>query len=96
MIGRIIVGVIAALIGFSLVWKTEWYNVNFGSIAWAEEKFGTNGGSRLMYKMIGIFIIFIGFLAITDMHKKFLNATVGRLFGVQQPQEEVIYDEDTR
>lgn len=77
---RYFIGIILVLIGVALVLKTEWFIQNFGSNAWAEEKFGTAGGSRLMYKLIGIAFIFFGFLAITNMINGFLMGTLGKIF----------------
>jgi len=75
-----VIGVILILIGVALILKTEWFLQNFGSIAWAEEKLGTSGGSRLLYKLAGIILIFFGFLAVTNMISGFLMGTVGRIF----------------
>jgi len=80
-IGRIIGGIVAVALGMHLVIKTEWYLQNFGTIDWAEQKFATSGGSRMFYKLIGIIIIMIGFLAATGMLGGLLMGTVGRLFG---------------
>lgn len=77
--GHILIGIVAALVGVALVIKTEWFIQNFGSNAWAEEKFGFSGGTRLMYKTIGILLIFFGFLAITNLYEGFLMGTVGKL-----------------
>ncbi|MFA7653676.1 MAG: hypothetical protein WCX97_01370 [Candidatus Magasanikbacteria bacterium] len=74
------IGIIAILIGVSLIIKTEWYVANFGASAWAEDKFGTTGGTRIMYKLIGLVFIFVGFLAVTNMWTSFLMATVGKIF----------------
>lgn len=68
-----------AIVGTAIVLKTEWIIANFGASAWAEEKFGTSGGSRIMWKVIGIILIFFGFLVITNMIQGFLEGTVGRL-----------------
>jgi hypothetical protein len=68
------------LIGVLLVLKTEWFVQNFGSNAWAEEKLGTSGGTRLLYKLIGIAFIFFGFLAITNLLNSFLVGTLGKIF----------------
>ena len=86
MILRIIIGFVIAGIGFMVVWKSEWMHQNFGTITWAEEHLGSNGGSRLMYKLIGLAAIFIGFIVITNLQQQFLNATVGKLFGIHQDQ----------
>lgn len=77
---RYIIGIILVLAGVALVLKTEWFVQNFGTNAWAEEKLGTSGGSRLMYKLIGIAFIFFGFLAITNLIGGFLTGTIGKIF----------------
>lgn len=74
------VGVVVILLGVALVIKTEWFLVNFGTIAWAEENLGTSGGSRLMYKLIGLVGILVGFLLVTNMFQGFLMGTVGKIF----------------
>jgi len=74
------IGIMAILVGAALILKTEWFVQNFGASAWAEEHFGTTGGTRIMYKLIGIVFIFAGFLAITNMWNGFLMATIGRIF----------------
>ena len=73
-------GVVIVLLGVALVIKTEWFVVNFGTIAWAEENLGTSGGSRLMYKLLGLIAIFIGFLLVTNMFQGFLMGTIGKIF----------------
>ncbi len=77
--GHIFIGIALAAVGVALVLKTEWFIQNFGTNAWAEEKFGYSGGTRIMYKVIGILLIFFGFLFITNMQEGFLMATVGKL-----------------
>lgn len=67
-------------IGVLIILKTEWFVQNFGASAWAEEKFGTSGGTRLLYKLIGIAFIFFGALAVTNLLNNFLLGTVGRIF----------------
>ncbi|MFH2018380.1 MAG: hypothetical protein ABII98_00115, partial [bacterium] len=64
----------------ALIIKSEWFLQNFGSIAWAEENLGTSGGSRLLYKLVGLVFIFIGFILATGMWESFLMATVGKIF----------------
>jgi len=75
--GRILIGLLIVAISSGLIIKTEWVVENFGTNAWAEAKLGTSGGTRLMVKFLGLAGIFIGFLAITNLHTQFLNATVG-------------------
>jgi len=74
------VGIVAVLAGIGMVVKTEWIIQNFGTSAWAEQHLGYNGGTRLMYKGIGLIIIFIGFLLVTNLFQGFLMGTIGKLF----------------
>ncbi len=78
---RYFIGIVMVGVGLFLVLKTEWFIQNFGTNAWAEEHLGYNGGTRLMYKLIGIAFIFFGFLAITNMINGFLAGTIGKIFG---------------
>lgn len=76
---KFILGLLAVLAGFGMVVKTEWLIENIGTNSWAEAKLGTSGGSRLLYKLIGIGLIFIGFLLITGMFNGFIAGTVGKI-----------------
>ncbi len=87
MIFRIIIGFLIAAGGFMIVWKSEWLQQNVGSISWAEEKMASMGGSRMMYKLIGIAALLIGFLAITNLHKQFFLGTAGRLLLPEEARE---------
>lgn len=73
-------GLILLAGGIGMVLKTEWLIQNIGTNAWAEQNIGSSGGSRLMYKLIGIVCIFFGFLLITNLSNGFLMATVGKIF----------------
>lgn len=77
---RIVLGIIITLLGAGLIVKTEWIVQNFGTSAWAEEKFGFSGGSRLLYKLIGLAMIFVGFMLVTNLFQGFLEGTIGKLF----------------
>ena len=77
---RFIIGFLLVVAGFFLVWKTEAF-VSFAGLSdWAEQHLGTDGGTRLMYKLIGIGFIFLGMMAITGLYEGFMEATVGTLF----------------
>ncbi len=67
------------LIGLLLIWKTEAVVRVAGYSNWAEIKLGAMGGTRLLYKLVGLGFIFAGMLAITNLHQGFLEATVGSL-----------------
>lgn len=80
MLGRIIGGLAAAAIGFVMVWKSNYFADNFGSISsWADTHLG---GMRSVYKILGCLILFISFLVITNLHVIFFRSVFGTLFGV--------------
>lgn len=80
MIGRIIGGLVAAGIGFVMVWKSNFFAETFGSLSsWADTHLG---GMRVVYKILGCIIIFISFLVITNLHVAFFKTVFGGLFGV--------------
>ncbi len=59
--GNILLGLFIVGIGFLCVWKADWIVNNFGRVPWAEEHLGTEGGSRIFWKLLGILIIILGF-----------------------------------
>lgn len=69
----ILIGFAITALGFLIVIKSEWMLNNFGRIGWFDQHLGLNGGSRLGYKLVGMAIIFIGFLVFTNMIGGFLN-----------------------
>lgn len=71
---RYIFGIIAIIIGTILVLKSEWFYNFFGRIELAERYLGTDGGSRLMYKLIGIAVVFISLLYMTGGVEDVLKA----------------------
>ncbi len=77
---RILGGVALMAIGTVFVIKSEWLLRNFGTVAWAEEHLGFEGGSRLFYKLLGVLVAIIGILMATGLLGGLLLATVGRLF----------------
>jgi hypothetical protein len=82
---RVIGGLLISVVGALLVIKTERIIEMAGTSAWAEAKFGTSGGTRFMWKMIGLITVFIGFVIATDMFHAFLMGTIGRLLIPKQP-----------
>ena len=70
---NIIIGLVALAIGAFLTMKSEWFLNNFGSIAWFEDKFGSSGGSRLGYKLIGFIFLFLGVIFITGGGNNFMS-----------------------
>ncbi|MEK7557625.1 MAG: hypothetical protein AAB530_00225 [Patescibacteria group bacterium] len=70
---NILIGFIIIAIGLLIVLKAEWLLQNFGRIDFFEKHLGSNGGSRLGYKLTGILAIFFGTLIMTDMIGGFLE-----------------------
>jgi len=86
MIGQIILGAIMTAAGAFLVIRTEWIINNFGRIAWFEAKLGSDGGSRLGYKLIGIVVLIIGIIVMTGSGDNFMEWLLSPLLKYSQPK----------
>ena len=73
------IGLLFIAAGSGMILKTEWLIQNLGSNAWAEQHIGSSGGSRILYKFIGLVLIFLGFLLVTNLMNDFLMATIGKM-----------------
>lgn len=69
---NILFGIIIIVIGALMVLKAEWLLQNFGRMDFFEKYLGSDGGSRLGYKLVGIIAIFVGTLVMTNMIGGFL------------------------
>lgn len=78
-ITRILIGTAVSALGLLMVFKTQWVLALVGRIYFAEKFFG-GGGSRLFFKLLGIVIILIGFLTITNLFDEVVGGFVTRLF----------------
>jgi cytochrome b len=87
--GHIILGIIITASGTLMVIKTEWLVNNFGRMAWFEEKLGSEGGTRLGYKLIGLIIIFIGIIIMTGSGSEFMQWLLGPLTKYNQPSSQI-------
>ena len=56
----------------------------FGAVPWAEAHLGTEGGSRLFYKLIGVAVIFVFFLYVSGILQNLAVSFLGPIFGVRQ------------
>ena len=79
---KFIFGIVGIAIGSLLIIKTEWFIQNFGTSSWAENKMGFSGGTRLLYKLIGLVVIIIATLGMTGMLGGIIISIFGRLFGL--------------
>lgn len=80
-----ILGFFVVIAGFLMVWKSEWLLDNFGRINFFEEHLGTEGGSRLGYKLIGCAAIIIGIMMITGLIGGFLGWVLSPLTKYANP-----------
>lgn len=80
MIARIIIGLLIVAVGVAMVMKNTWFLSIIGRIPWAEAHLG-GGGTRSLLKIIGVIIIFIGFLVVTNMWEGIIVWLLGPLFG---------------
>lgn len=79
---KYIIGILAMALGVVMVIKTEWFIQNLGSNAWAEQHLGSEGGSRLMYKLIGIGFFVVALLGMTGLLGNIILGVFGGLFGL--------------
>ena len=85
MLSRVLIGLILMIAGYLMVWKSDWLLRNVGSIPTAEKYIHTEGGSRLMYKLIGVFLILLGALHATNLLVDTVKGLFNLFFGQQLP-----------
>ena len=71
---RYIFGILGIVVGMILVLKSEWFFTFFGRIDFADKYLGTEGGTRLMYKLLGVLFVFLSLLYMTGGIESFLKA----------------------
>ena len=71
---------IGVVVGALFVIKTEWFLNTFGRVAWADHYLGMEGGTRLFYKLLGLFIIFISMMGVAGLLGNFILSIFGGLF----------------
>ena len=69
---NILLGLIMAVVGAVITIKSEAILNMFGRVGFFEKYLGTEGGSRLGYKLLGILIFFLGILIATNLIGGFL------------------------
>ncbi len=84
--GKYIFGTLIIGVGVLIMWKADWILDNFGRVAWAEEKLGMEGGSRLFYRLIGLVFIVGSFLYMSGLLGSILKWVFGG--GSSAPQVE--------
>ncbi|NTU99000.1 hypothetical protein HGA64_03270 [Candidatus Falkowbacteria bacterium] len=92
---RIFLGLLVAVIGIAMVIKTEFLVNNFGRIPFFDKYLGSEGGTRLGYKLIGILVGFIGILLATNLFNNFMEWVLSPLTSVSKPAQEQVQDSST-
>jgi len=83
---NILIGFIILAVGALMVIKSEAMLNAFGRIEFFERNLGTEGGSRLGYKLIGLLAVFIGILIMTNMIGGFMEWVLSPLLRYNKPQ----------
>jgi len=78
-----IFGVFLFLAGPVLIIKSEWFLENFGRIEWAEQHLGTEGGTRTLYKILGLLAIFFGMAILLGLFQGMVLFVFGPLLPKQ-------------
>lgn len=79
---RILLGTVVSVVGFFVVWKAENVTGLVGRSWWAENTFQGFGGTSGLVKIIGILVIFIGFMIMTGG----INDILGGVAGILVPE----------
>ena len=77
-----VIGLIMLAAGFAMVYYANWLYNNVGPIAFFEKW----GGTRLGYKLIGIFVFFLGALTTFDLIGPFMFWVFEPVIKMMYPQ----------
>ena len=88
---KIIVGIFLIILGGSVTVKSEAVYQAFGTIPFFDRYFGSDGGGRLGYKLIGMLIVFIGILVLTNMGGGFMTWLLSPLLRYSTPNPPEYY-----
>lgn len=80
----VFIGFILLVAGVSMVYYANWMYYNIGAVAFFEKYLG-GGGTRLGYKLIGIFVIFIGALSVFGLIDVFIMWVFGPVIRMMIP-----------
>ena len=82
---QIVLGIVITALGALMAMKTEWFVENLGRLTWFEANLGSEGGTRLGYKLIGVLIIFICVIMMTGSGDLFFSWLVSPLTKFSSP-----------
>jgi len=73
---RIFIGILIAIAGFMIVWKSEKVLGFLGRSAWAEKHLKYEGGSHLFYKLVGVVVIMGGLFLVSNIWQDIMGGIV--------------------
>jgi hypothetical protein len=79
MIARILLGIAIIVVGYLMCARTNWFLDILGPVYWAEKHF-VSGGSRTFYKLLGIAVIMLGFIVVTNLYDILIGGLVSAIF----------------
>lgn len=82
---QVIFGLILISLGFLATYYANWMYNNLGAVAFFEKYLGC-GGTRLGYKLIGLFTIFLGALTTFDLIDVFIGWVFAPVIRMMIPQ----------
>jgi len=83
---QIILGILITALGAFMVIRTDLILQTFGRVSWFEENLGSEGGSRLGYKLLGLLILFFGIIMMTGSGDSFMSWATSPLTQYSNPQ----------
>ena len=83
---NIFLGLILAAVGALITIKSEAMLNMFGRVGFFEKYLGTEGGSRLGYKLLGILLFFIGIMIATNVIGDFMSWILSPLINAGRQQ----------
>ena len=78
-----LLGILGMGVGALIVIYSEKIYQAVGSVQWAEQHLGAEGGSRLFYKLVGIGIIFLALFYMSGILQSIVLGIFGGLFGLR-------------
>ena len=82
IVGKIIVGLLGIGFGIFVSIKAEWFYHNVGAPNFAEKIFGSYGGGRLFFQIVGVLIIAIATLWMTGGLQRIGDWALSAFLGV--------------
>jgi len=80
MLTRILIGFAITMLGILFVWKTDIFYSMLGSVEWADRTLG-GGGTRTFYKLLGLGIVIVGVMVMTNLFEIIVGSFIKSLFG---------------